>query len=91
MQGKEVVHVAWISERGWMGTYQFPGANPYEERMEGVLEQRSECSSVRRRFHRYRECGIRWLIIRTMESADSISEIRWNRGRLFALSIHEYT
>lgn len=25
------------------------GANPYEEHMEGVLEQRSESSSVRRR------------------------------------------
>lgn len=91
MQRREVVHAAWISERGWIGTYQFLGANPYEECMEGVLEQRSEFSSIRRRFHRYKECGIRLLIIRTMESADIISEIRWNRGRLFALSICEYT
>ena len=49
MQRKEVVHAAWISERGWSGTDWFPGANPYEEYMEGVLEQRSEFSSIRRR------------------------------------------
>lgn len=42
MQGKEVVHADLISERGWKGTEQFPGANPYDNRMEGVLEQRSE-------------------------------------------------
>ena len=35
------------------------GVNSYENSMEGVLEQRSEQSSDRRRFHRYRECDIR--------------------------------
>lgn len=92
-QRREVVHGFWISERGWKETDQFLGANPYEECMEGVLEQRSEWikSSIRRRFHRYKECGIRLSTIRTMESADIISEIRWNRGRLFALSICKYT
>ena len=52
MQRKEVVYVSWISERGCKGTNRFPGANPYEKCMEGVLEQRSEFSSIRRRFRR---------------------------------------
>ena len=69
---------------------QFCGANPYEEYMEGVLEQRSELR-LKTEIPPLKECGIRLLEIRTMQSADLISEIRWNRGRLFALSICEYT
>lgn len=43
MQGREIVHVIWIFRERMFG------ASPYEDFMEGVLEQRSELSSDRRR------------------------------------------
>lgn len=58
------------------------GANPYDNRMEGVLEQRSEDSSIRRKIPPLKGMWYKTGHSPYHKSADFRSEIRWNRGNI---------
>ena len=59
------------------------GANSYENNMEGVLEQRSEMSSYRRRILPLTRIRYKVILIIRIdkEQIDYLSEIRWNRAK----------